>query len=620
MIKILPKPIRKIIAVFRGQVSPVFIFFSLLLGFWFGLTPGWSGLHTVLVILVLVLNIHLGLFLLSAGLGKTLCLAGAPVLYHVGAWMHDYFSGLLGLLASIPVIGITDFDRYSVAGALVIGPVIGGVAGLLLARSVISFRRMLLKLEEGSEQFKKWYSNRWVRILDRLLVGKRTKEAKALFSAKTKIIRMPGVVVAVLVLAVSISAAALLKNEATRDYVVAKMTQANGAEVNVDRLGISALAGAFSATGVEVTDPEEPRKNQVSVGKVAADISLYDLLLGKLVMERVEVVDVDFGTDRAAPGDVVQRDAEQTPDVFDPCDFALGTGDISKLETYLKDAKAVKGWLQKVSKWLPEGKDKESESDAEEMPQEYLGYLQARAATPASPRILAEKVLLDKVRIPSQLFGSSKISLENISDSVQAAGLPVKAAVKSYDTPVVLAITFDYASAENGPLVSGTFGGVDLRQMQSDISSNAGLAFTKGTASGQFDGLITRDAVDLTVDLTIRDMQATSQGDGILGLGSKTTSEALEVIENLHTKIRIVGPVNEPRLVFDVKGLQEEFKNALVKAGKAKLAEEIDRQIEKQLGEEVPGEVGDVLKKPGGLIEGIGGLFGGDRDKQKEED
>jgi hypothetical protein len=341
-------------------------------------------------------------------------------------------------------------------------------------------------------------------------------------------------------------------------------------------------------------------------------------------MEQVEVVDVDFGTERAAPGEVVEEDAEERPAVFDPCDFALGTGDTSKLETYLKDAKAVKAWLQKVRKWLPEAKDKESESDAEEMPQEYLGYLEARAATPASPRILAENVLLDKVRIPSQLFGSSKISLENISDSVRAAGLPVNVAVKSYDTPVVLSITFDYTSAENGPLVSGTFDGVDLGQMQRDVSSNAGLAFTKGTASGQFDGLITRDTVDLTVDLTIRDMKATAQGDGILGLGSKPTSEALEVLENLHTKIRIVGPVSEPRLVFDVKGLQDELKNALVKAGKAKLAEEIDKQIEKQLGaglgEKVPGEVGDVLKKPEDLIEGIGGLFRGEGEKQKKKD
>jgi hypothetical protein len=160
----------------------------------------------------------------------------------------------------------------------------------------------------------------------------------------------------------------------------------------------------------------------------------------------------------------------------------------------------------------------------------------------------------------------------------------VTAAVKSYDTPASLSITFDYTSPDKGPLVSGTFDGFDLSEVQRSISSNSGLVFSKGIASGQFDGLITREFVDLTVDIAIDNLEATGQGDGILGLGSKTTSEAFDVIENLHTTIRVVGPVSEPRLAFDVKGLQEELKKALVKAGKARLAKEIDRQIEKQLG------------------------------------
>ena len=108
---ILPKFIRKLIAVLRGGVSPVLIFLSIMLGFWFGLVPGWSGFHTALVIVVLVLNIHIGLFILSGGIAKALCFAAAPVLYHVGAWMQSYLSFVLGLLESVPVIGITDFNR-----------------------------------------------------------------------------------------------------------------------------------------------------------------------------------------------------------------------------------------------------------------------------------------------------------------------------------------------------------------------------------------------------------------------------------------------------------------------------------------------------------------------------
>ena len=62
---------------------------------------------------------------------------------------------------------------------------------------------------------------------------------------------------------------------------------------------------------------------------------------------------------------------------------------------------------------------------------------------------------------------------------------------------------------------------------------------------------------------------------------------------------------------------------ALVKAGKQRLANEIDKQIQEHLqqalGDNVPGEIGDVLKKPGDLIKGLSGLLGGDKDKKEEQ-
>jgi len=88
------------------------------------------------------------------------------------------------------------------------------------------------------------------------------------------------------------------------------------------------------------------------------------------------------------------------------------------------------------------------------------------------------------------------------------------------------------------------------------------------------------------------------------------------VLNNISTTIRVVGPITEPRLVFDVKGLQDAFKNAAVEAGKKrlqeevdkqkeKLDEEIDEQIEKSLGDKAPDEVKDVLKKSKGLLDGL---------------
>jgi len=246
---ILPKPIRKILAIFRGGVSPVIIFLSIMLGFWFGIMPGFYGLHGAIILLMLVLNIHTGMFLLSAGLGKALCFAAAPVLFHIGMAVQNYVPGLVSFLASIPIVGITDFSRYAVTGGLVVGPVIGGIAGLLMARSVIRFRRMLLKLEEGSEKFRIWYSKGWVRMLDRILIGKRAKDAKSMFTSKAKIIRKAGVVLAVLVLGGAAAATILVKDNMAKDYAASTMTKANGAEVNLESLDLSVFTGAVSLSG-----------------------------------------------------------------------------------------------------------------------------------------------------------------------------------------------------------------------------------------------------------------------------------------------------------------------------------------------------------------------------------
>jgi len=609
---ILPKPIRKILRIFRGSVSPVLIFISITLGFWFGLVPGWSGFHVAIIILMLILNVHTGLFLLSAGFGKGLCFAAAPVLYHIGIVVQNYLADMLSFLASVPIIGMTDFSRYAVAGAFVVGPIIGGIAGLLMARSVISFRRMFLKLEEGSETFKKWYSNRWVRILDRILIGKRTKDAKSLFSAKSKVIRKAGVVLAVLVLAVSAAAVILTKNNVAKDYAAEVMTQANGAEVNLDSLDLSLLTGAVSASGIQVTDANKPQNNQVTVGKIASDTSLYNLFLGKLVMENVEVSNIRFDQKRSTPGKIVETKDEKEPSAFDPCDYETGTSETSKLDTYFKDAKALKEKLKKARKWLPKAKEKTGTQPQEE-PQKYLDYLTARASVPATPRIMAKRIVFDDVEIPSGIFGNSQILLTNLSDSAQTAKLPVTFDIKSKEN-ASLNLTIDYSSGDEEPEVTGTFGGFDLSKLQSSLSSDSGMAFEKGIATGKFSGLLTDELIDLKVSVVIQDMVAKSQGDGVLGLGADTTSKALDVLKNLNTIIRIVGPVNEPRLVFDADGLTKTFKDALINAGKQKLTEELDKQIDKQLDGQVPDELKDTLKNSKGLLDGLGGIL------QKKDD
>ncbi|MFC1795313.1 hypothetical protein ACFL3Q_17220, partial [Planctomycetota bacterium] len=357
--------------------------------------------------------------------------------------------------------------------------------------------------------------------------------------------------------------------------------------------------------------------SNITMENISADASVYDLTLGKVVLDKVRLSDIQFDQKRQTPGEVIETKTEE-PEVFDPCEYDVAAEDISKLEKYLENAKTVKEWLQKARKWLPDPNDKEDEAPVEQKPIKYLDYLIARADVPSSARFLAKNILLEKVGIKSPVFGNSNITMENINDAPSATALPIKLQLKSNDTPIEVSMVFDYSKGEKVPKVTGNFTKLDLSKLQSNLSSGAGLTFTSGLASGQFNGLITSESIDLSVDIDIQNMQASSQGDGILGLGGQTTSEAFKVLKDLKTTIQIVGPITEPRLVFDTHGLQESIKQALEKAGKERLSEEIDKQIDKQLGDElgdkVPEELKDVIKEPKDLIKGLGGLLGGKKE------
>jgi hypothetical protein len=397
------------------------------------------------------------------------------------------------------------------------------------------------------------------------------------------------------------------------------LTRANGAEVDLENMNISLLNGSVEASGIQVTDPENPANNQVAIAQLAADASIYDLLLGKVVMEKVEISNVRFDQQRSSPGKVIERPVKEEP-AFEPNQYKFNPADIAKLDKYFKDAKALKEKLQKLRQYLPSGEGEEAVKEPEKVPQKYLEYLTAHAMAPVSARIMAKMAVLDKVQIPSAIFGNSKIQLANLSDSPSAAGLPVTFEMSSLETPAKINATIDYSM--DTPKLTGSFEALDLSKIQSSLSNNAGLVFKSGIASGQFSGTATKEGLDLKLDLDIQKLQAEGQGQGVLGLGSEATSEALKALQNLKTTIQIVGPVTEPRLVFDVKGLTEEFKQALVKAGKEKLANEIDKQlgeqIDKQLGDKAPDELKDALKKPDEILKkGLGGLLGGDKKEDK---
>jgi uncharacterized protein (TIGR03546 family) len=609
---LLPKTVRKFVAVFRGEVSPVLILLSVLFGFWFGLMPGWSGVHVALLVLALVLNIHIGLFALFAGLGRAICFAAAPVWFHVGRWAQDALQPVYEYVGGLPVLGLTDFAVYAIAGGFLAGPVLGLVLGLLLARSVHIFRRTWLKLEENSDRFRQWQSNRWVRWLDWLLLGKRTEDVRTVLRRRARIIRVPGVIVAVVLVAVSAVGLYFVQGDRLQMLASDALTQANGAEVNLAEFALAPLAGRISARGLAVTDPARPSINRLSADELTADASLWNLLRGKLVMDDVTMRSVSFDAPRSSPGLVLPREPQTaaTPE-FKP--EALGipiVGDeIAKLETYFRRAEDLRDWLAEIKPWLPQ---REPAPPAAPVPERYLEYLTARAAVPPAPRFIVRKAVLGGVRIELEEFGPSTITCSNLSDAPAAAGLPLIVEIQSEQRATTLRINCRYDREAGGAEIAGRIEDLDLKRLQQSLSPRNPIAFDGGTATTDIAGSATRQWIDLSLAIQTQGMRARAAA-GVFGLDQRVTNEAVRVLEHVETRLRVVGPLLAPRLVFDPPQLTEQFKQALVKAGKAELA----RQVDDLLGDKVPG-AGKLLDDPvGGAQEALSGLLGG-QDKKKD--
>jgi hypothetical protein len=439
------------------------------------------------------------------------------------------------------------------------------------------------------------------------VVGKRgAQDARVALQAKTKYLRKGGIVLAVLLIIIFLVLSFFMKNDYVRTLAADKLTQANGATVDIAQLDIAPASGRLAIEGLQVTDKDNLSQNKVQIGRISTQASVYDLTLGKLVMDEVTVSGLQFDQPRDTPGKIAETSepAPKESEAFEPDKYNVSAQDLSKLQDYLQNAQQIKDLLAKIRPWLP-GKKQE----AVKTPEKYLELLQAKSSTEAVMRMLAKKVVLEKVSLPGNLFGLSNIQLTNINDAPQAAALPIGLDIKSEQGPH-MALQMHFDDPQTPGKVTGTFTDIDLASLQSSLKDSNKLVFESGQASGKIDGQLTSDAIDLGATITLSQLKAGAPGDGLFGLDAKTTNEVFQSLDNLELSMRLIGPLSDPRLVLDTKALQATIKDKLADIGKQRATEEINKVIDKEVGDKMPEEIKDVLDEDK-LKEGLKDLLGG---------
>lgn len=83
-------------------------------------------------------------------------------------------------------------------------------------------------------------------------------------------------------------------------------SQAWGAQISIDRLDFSFSPLGVSLNGIDVTDPKKPMQNLVTIGHLGASLNMYQLVVGRTVIEEMSLQHLAFNQPRMTSGALKQ--------------------------------------------------------------------------------------------------------------------------------------------------------------------------------------------------------------------------------------------------------------------------------------------------------------------------
>ncbi len=341
------KFIMKLFKALNSGQTPWQVTLAIVLGMIMGLTP-LSGVQTVVIIfLALVLNIHFGLFLVSAAFfagvgyifdplfesfGYTLLSAGALK----GLWTSMYNSGIMRL---------TYFNNTIVLGSFVVAVILALPLYVILNRVILTSRD---KIAAFLDRFP---------LLAKLGILKKSDKKDSTF-------RILGVGVFAGVSALVIFVGMFVIDPLIKLSLEKGLSKATGKDVLIQNVKTSFSDASLHVSGLEVQN-SNGKTNSVSIKDIIADLDFNALLLHKKHMELIQVTGIGFDTPSSHPKPSVTK--EQTgkttsktgsgfkmPQIKLPTpEEVLANADLKSVKVYDKAQKeidAIKAKWEKISK------------------------------------------------------------------------------------------------------------------------------------------------------------------------------------------------------------------------------------------------------------------------------
>lgn len=604
--------LRRLGKIIRGKATPFQIIAACVLGSVLGFMPGFlqaPGLMLAVILLLSVLNANLALAALVGVGAKLLALLLSPVSFEVGRFLLDGpTSGLFRRLINAPVWAWMGFEYYLTTGGLLMGLVVGVILGWLLTWVITSFRRRMAVLEKDSERYQRLIRKRWVRFLTWLLVGGGAKRPyEQLLSRRIgNPIRPIGLAAVVLAAVVVWAGNQLFAEPIFTILLKSSLERANGATVDLEAAELDLGQNRLLIRGLAMADAKALDRDLFRAERLEADLSFEDFLRKRWRFDRIEVSGGASGQPRAEPGRLVGPPPEPEPDPDKPADAKT-------LDDYLRQAREWKERLAQFRRWLekisgpeegaqppgtpPAAERKETLRERLEREIREKGYARVRAdhLLEGRPTLTITELIARQVRV-NGLEGET-LDIEGRHLSTHPNLLPekpefhVRSSTGNLAADLVLGA---YAQAGGTNRMALVWRGLPTDRIAGDLKIAQTQPLQGGTLDLRFDGSWVRRGrieVNLPLEITLHGVQVA------LPSGQST------LVDNLTLPVSLSGPLDNPRVRVDDKGLTQ----ALLAAGKARVVEEATKHAEKLLEEKVGGDLGEKGKS---LLKGI---LGGDK-------
>lgn len=606
--------IRKFFKQLKSDLTPS----QLAVGAFFGVIAGMTpfGPHLLLIVtLALLFNCSMAACLLFFGLLKPVGFALGVTSFNLGvSTLGDgtgSYASLIAGLADAPVLAYLGFDRYVVAGSLLIAVPAALAIAAIFGLAVSSYRKKLTPKLADANWFQNAMKNRMFRAFKWLLAGKdkETVEPKPRF-----ILLRPFrayMIILIPLLYVGLTVGAGLYAQMAINGIAAKgVSKALGVQCTFAKVDYSFFAQRLTFQNFQLPDPSATGQDMLRVGDFESSVSFPDLLRKRLHVEKLSVKDVAANVTRSSDG---KLNINEVP-AAKPTDEA-SKGPWNEWMTWLnekgKDADLSEYWkkYQEYKKKSAEEKKKDSAKAKEAEARKALGY---------DPDLHWERERKDPL-VRADLIEVKNLALKMTDKAAKTGGVPsltsVSADVAQLSTmpgwnaqPITVTGTGKLNDGKSGEIsfkitylpaksdVDFTLKGVPVTDLKSTYEKSVPVNVDNGLATLSTKAGTNAGMIDGGVKLQIEKLKISPKpGETkILGLDPQASGYAIQGINAYGEKMpveigaTVTGPADDPSINVKLAFL-EIAKKGLEMLGKQELQKYID-----QIGGEV-----NAIKKIG---------------------